>query len=64
MTGEQAVHAVEIVHPRKAIPIHYNDFSVFLSGLEDFRYAAEKSPIATEFHYVSHGDIYRFHPSK
>jgi L-ascorbate metabolism protein UlaG (beta-lactamase superfamily) len=64
MTGEQAVHAVEIVRPRKAIPIHYNDFSVFLSGLEDFQHAAEKSSIGTEFHYVSHGDIYRFHPSK
>lgn len=64
MTGEQAVRAAEIVHPRAAIPIHYNDCSVFLSGLEDFRFAAEKSPIATEFHYVSHGDTYRFRPRK
>ena len=64
MTGEQAVRAVEIVRPKAAIPIHYNDFSVFLSGLEDFRNAAEKSPIATEFHYLSHGDTYLFHPGK
>src|SRR5258708_26161169 len=64
MTGEQAVRAVEIVRPRTAIPIHYNDFSVFLSGLEDFQNAAEKSPIATKFHYLSHGDTHLFHPGK
>jgi L-ascorbate metabolism protein UlaG (beta-lactamase superfamily) len=32
MTGEQGVQAVEITRPRTAIPIHYNDFSVFMSG--------------------------------
>lgn len=63
MTGEQAVRAVEIVAPRTAIPIHYNDFSVFLSGLDDFRDAAEKSSTATEFHYISQGDTYHFRPN-
>ena len=41
MTGEQGVKAVEITKPRTAIPIHYNDFSVFLSGLDDFKKAAQ-----------------------
>ena len=43
MTGEQGVQAVEITKPRTAIPIHYNDFSVFLSGLDDFKKAAQAS---------------------
>lgn len=60
MTGEQAVRAVEIVRPRRAVPIHYNDYSVFLSGLDDFQDAAAKSPISTEFHYLSHGETHRF----
>lgn len=54
MTGEQGVKAVEITKPRTAIPIHHNDFSVFLSGLEDFKKAAEKSSAATRFVYLAH----------
>jgi L-ascorbate metabolism protein UlaG (beta-lactamase superfamily) len=62
MTGEQAVRAVEITQPRTAIPIHYNDFSVFLSGLEDFQKAAEASSGATKFVYLAHGESYTFTP--
>jgi L-ascorbate metabolism protein UlaG (beta-lactamase superfamily) len=64
MTGEQAVQAVEITRPRTAIPIHYNDFSVFMSGLEDFKDAAGKSQTDTEFRYLAHGDTYRFAPAR
>ena len=62
MTGEQAVRAVEITRPRTAIPIHYNDFSVFTSGLDDFKKAAEKSTAATQFYYLDHGETYTFAP--
>jgi L-ascorbate metabolism protein UlaG (beta-lactamase superfamily) len=60
MTGEQAVQAVEITKPRVAIPIHYNDFSVFLSGLDDFKKAAQASTTSTEFVYLAHGETYKF----
>jgi L-ascorbate metabolism protein UlaG (beta-lactamase superfamily) len=63
MTGEQAVRAVEITKPRTAIPIHYNDFSVFLSGLDDFKKAAQASSAATDFVYLAHGESYTFTPS-
>jgi L-ascorbate metabolism protein UlaG (beta-lactamase superfamily) len=63
MTGEQAVRAVEITKPRTAIPIHYNDFSVFLSGLDDFKKAARSSTASTEFVYLAHGDTYSFKPN-
>ncbi|OJZ74951.1 MBL fold metallo-hydrolase [Mycobacterium paraffinicum] len=62
MTGEQAVRAVEITKPRTAIPIHYNDFSVFLSGLDDFKRAAEASTTPTQFVYLAHGESYTFTP--
>jgi L-ascorbate metabolism protein UlaG (beta-lactamase superfamily) len=64
MTGEQAVEAARITRPRTAIPIHYNDFSVFMSGLEDFKDAAGKSSAATEFHYLTHGETYDFAPRR
>jgi L-ascorbate metabolism protein UlaG (beta-lactamase superfamily) len=63
MTGEQAVRAVEIVDPRAAVPIHYNDYSVFRSGLEDFKHAAGNSSTSAEFCYLQHGETYHFHPA-
>lgn len=54
---------VEIVEPRAAIPIHYNDYSVFLSGLDDFKEAAAGSSTSTEFHYLAHGETCQFRPS-
>lgn len=62
MTGEQAVKAVEITKPHTAIPIHYNDFSVFMSRLDDFKKAAETSTATTEFVYLAHGETYTFKP--
>lgn len=62
MTGEQAVRAVEITKPRRAIPIHYNDYSVFMSGLDDFKTAAAHSSADTEFCYLTQGERYQFTP--
>ena len=62
MTGAQAVRCVEITKPRAAIPIHYNDYSVFQSGLDDFQAAASTSTADTEFHYLAHGETYTFTP--
>lgn len=63
MTGDQGVRAVEITQPGTAIPLHYNDFSVFMSGLDDFKRAAEKSSASTEFVYLTHGETYTFTPN-
>ncbi|GLE52526.1 hypothetical protein [Mycobacterium montefiorense] len=43
--------------------ICYNDFSVFLSGLDDFKKAAEASSAKTKFVYLAHGETYTFTPS-
>ena len=57
------MRAVEITKPRTAIPIHYNDFSVFLSGLDDFKKAAQASKTPTKFVYLAHGETYTFKPN-
>src|SRR6201995_3198576 len=64
MTGEQAVRPVEITKPPPAIPIHYNDFSVFRSGLDDFKKAAQASTTDTRFVYLTHGETYTFAPNE
>ncbi len=63
MTGAQGVRVVEIIKPRAAIPIHYNDYSVFMSGLDDFKAASATSPTRTRFCYLGHGETYRFQPN-
>jgi hypothetical protein len=41
-------------------PLHYNDYSMCLSGLDDFKKAAAKSSGSTKFQYLAHGDTYQF----
>jgi len=60
MDAEQGVEAVKIVNPRKVIPIHYNDYEVFKSPLEDFRAAAAEAGLAERMIYLSHGETYDF----
>ena len=37
MDAEQGVEAIRVINPREVIPIHYNDYEVFKSPLEDFQ---------------------------
>jgi L-ascorbate metabolism protein UlaG (beta-lactamase superfamily) len=60
MDAEQGVEAVRIVNPKKVIPIHYNDYEVFKSPLEDFKRAAEEAGLAERMIYLSHGETYDF----
>jgi L-ascorbate metabolism protein UlaG (beta-lactamase superfamily) len=60
MDAEQGVEAMRIVEPRTAIPIHYNDYEVFTSPLEDFKRAVSEAGLDDRVHYLSHGDTYEF----
>lgn len=60
MDGEQGVRALRIVAPELAIPIHYNDYDVFKSPLEDFRREVERAGLSDRVRYLSHGDTFRF----
>jgi L-ascorbate metabolism protein UlaG (beta-lactamase superfamily) len=60
MDAEQGVEAMRIVDPRTAIPIHYNDYEVFESPLEDFKQAVNEAGLEDRVHYLAHGDTYEF----
>jgi L-ascorbate metabolism protein UlaG (beta-lactamase superfamily) len=60
MDAEQGVEAMRIIDPRTAIPIHYNDYEVFESPLEDFKRAVDATGLQDRVHYLSHGDTYEF----
>ena len=59
MDARQGVQALRTVAPREAIPVHYDDYTLFKSPLSDFRRAAESAGLPTEIHYLGRGDSYR-----
>jgi L-ascorbate metabolism protein UlaG (beta-lactamase superfamily) len=58
MDAEQGVEALRIVRPRAAIPIHYDDYTVFRSPLSDFQSLAAQAELPTELHYLGRGESY------
>jgi L-ascorbate metabolism protein UlaG (beta-lactamase superfamily) len=62
MDGRQGVKAVRLIRPKVSIPIHYNDYTVFKSPLDDFlqevRRAGQKLP--SEVRALAHGETYRW----
>lgn len=60
MDAEQGVEMMQIVKPEKAIPIHYNDYDVFKSPLEDFKKAVEEAGLSDRLIYLAHGETYTF----
>jgi L-ascorbate metabolism protein UlaG (beta-lactamase superfamily) len=60
MDGRQGVEAMRIVDPKVAIPIHYDDYDVFESPLEDFQHEVRRAGLEDRVHYLAHGDEYRF----
>lgn len=60
MDDAQGVEAIKIVNPETAIPIHYNDYDVFKSPLEDFKRAAEAAGLNEKIVYLAHGETHEF----
>lgn len=64
MDAEQGVEMMRLVQPKRAIPIHYNDYDVFKSPLEDFQREIDEAGLGDRIHYLRHGDTYTFRPAK
>lgn len=60
MDALQGVQAIQIIAPRTAIPIHYNDYTVFKSPLEDFIKAVAAAGLESKVKYLNHGETYKF----
>jgi L-ascorbate metabolism protein UlaG (beta-lactamase superfamily) len=64
MDAEQGLEAMRIIDPRTAVPIHYNDYTVFKSPLEDFKEAVANAGLEDRVKYLTHGDTYEFEVSE
>jgi L-ascorbate metabolism protein UlaG (beta-lactamase superfamily) len=59
MDAEQGAGAVELVAPGVALPIHYDDYDVFTSGLQDFLAEVRRRGLADRVHPWERGDTFR-----
>lgn len=64
MDAKEGVKMMRLIVPRKAIPIHYNDYDVFKSPLSDFKEEIERAGLQDKIIYLEHGDTYEFRPTE
>jgi L-ascorbate metabolism protein UlaG (beta-lactamase superfamily) len=62
MDGKDGVQLMQIIQPRHAIPIHYDDYDVFKSPLADFANAVKAAGLEQQVRYLPHGGTYSFKP--
>jgi len=60
MDGAQGVEAIKLLQPTIAIPIHYNDYTVFKSPLQDFEQHVRAARLQDRVRYVHHGETYNW----
>ncbi|KAF2142252.1 uncharacterized protein K452DRAFT_271115 [Aplosporella prunicola CBS 121167] len=60
MDAKQGVDLIRLVRPDVTIPIHYDDYDVFLSPLEDFKKAVEEAGLNDKVVYLDRKDEYNF----
>jgi L-ascorbate metabolism protein UlaG (beta-lactamase superfamily) len=60
MDAKEGLEMFNVINPRKAIPIHYNDYDVFKSSLEDFKLEVKKARLEDRIHFLHHGETYTF----
>jgi L-ascorbate metabolism protein UlaG (beta-lactamase superfamily) len=60
MDAKQGVELMQLVKPGVTVPIHYDDYDVFASSLEDFKGEVERSGLGGGVVYLDRGEEYRF----
>jgi len=60
MTGAQGVEAMRMIDARESVPIHFDDYSVFTSGLDDFKRAVDAAGLGGRVRYLERGRTYAF----
>jgi L-ascorbate metabolism protein UlaG (beta-lactamase superfamily) len=60
MDGKQGVKLMQLVDPEVTVPIHFDDYDVMLSGLDDFKKEVEAAGLGDRVVYLDRGEEYRF----
>lgn len=60
MDAKQGVELMHLIDPDITIPIHYDDYDVFLSPLDDFKKKVEQAGLSAKVVYLDRKDQYKF----
>jgi len=60
MDAAQGLQLVQLINPDMTIPIHYDDYDVFLSPLSDFKKVMEEAGLSEKVVYLDRKDQYKF----
>jgi L-ascorbate metabolism protein UlaG (beta-lactamase superfamily) len=60
MDAKQGVQLMQLINPDLTIPIHYDDYDVFLSPLEDFKKAVHAAGLDSKVVYLDRKDEFKF----
>ncbi|KAK9420982.1 putative Metallo-beta-lactamase domain-containing protein [Seiridium unicorne] len=60
MDAAQGLELMKLMNPDLTIPIHYDDYSVFLSPLSDFKEKVKQEGWEDRVVYLDRGELYRF----
>jgi len=60
MDAKQGVQLMQLIKPDLTIPIHYDDYDVFLSPLSDFKKAVEEAGLSDKVVYLDRKDQFKF----
>ena len=60
MDGKQGAQALKLIAPEIAIPVHFDDYTVFKSPLDDFKKAVQAAGLENKVKYLPHGETYIF----
>ncbi|MFC4009677.1 MBL fold metallo-hydrolase [Nonomuraea purpurea] len=62
MDGEQGASWVDLINPHAVVPVHFNDYAVFSSPLDDFRHHIEQAGLADRVVYMERGETRELAP--
>ncbi|OCF34411.1 hypothetical protein I316_03925 [Kwoniella heveanensis BCC8398] len=60
MDGKMGVELIKLVKPEVTIPVHYDDYDVFASPLNDFKEEIKKAGLESKVVFLDRGDRYDF----
>jgi len=60
MDAKQGIELLRLINPDLTIPIHYDDYDVFLSPLSDFKKAIEEAGLSKKVVYLDRKDQFKF----
>ncbi|GAA0582874.1 MBL fold metallo-hydrolase [Actinomadura livida] len=60
MDAAQGADLLETIRPANAVPVHYDDYTVFSSSLDDFRRELDRRGLAGEVTFVERGRTHTF----